>query len=363
MRRQMLCFALVLLGANLPLPSFAEDALSPTALARMKAEYKRPAPRPVENAALVDLGRLLFWDTRISASGTTSCQSCHHPQLGWAVTDKFSRNDSGKLTSRRSQPLIGLGHAEAGTVFGWDGRNVSLEAQAKSSVATGSMSMRETDAPVKVEVIEARIRVIPDYVERFEKALPGKPIALDTIATAIAAYERTIEPGPASFDRWVAGEERAISEAAKRGFAVFNGKANCSACHSGWRFTDDRFHDIGTTTTDRGRGREIKDDELMQFAFKTPTLRSVAQRAPYMHNGSSASLDDVVAHYVKGGIDRPSRSPMMMALNLTDQERADLVAFMMTLTGAPEGEPAPALPPAEADWRDRAEPAVTGVSR
>ena len=346
MRRQTLCFALTLFLAGLANASFAQDALSPLALARMKAEYKRPAPRPVENTALVDLGRLLFWDTRISASGTTSCQSCHHPHLGWAVTDKFSRNDSGKLTSRRSQPLIGLGHAAEGSVFGWDGRNVSLEAQAKGSVATGSMSMRETDTPVKVEVIEARIRVIPDYADRFAKALPGKPITLDNIATAIAAYERTIEPGPAPFDRWVAGEEGAISEAAKRGFAVFNGKANCSACHSGWRFTDDKFHDIGTTTSDRGRGREVKDDPLLQFAFKTPTLRWVAQRAPYMHDGSSATLADVVAHYVTGGIDRPSRSPMIMPLDLSAQEQADLVAFMQTLTGSPEGEPAPNLPAA-----------------
>ena len=340
-------FSLALLLGFLPGAAAAEDApaLSPQALAAMKADYRRPAPRAMENTALVDLGRLLFWDIRVSASGKTACVSCHLPQLGWAVTDKFSRNDSGKPTSRRSQPLIGLGHAAEGTLFGWDGRNVSFEAQAKSSVASGSMSMRETDTPVKVEVIEARLRAIPDYVDRFQKALPGKTMSLDAVATAIAAYERTIEPGPAAFDRWIAGDESAISQAAKRGFVLFNGKANCSACHSGWRFTDDRFHDIGTTTTDRGRGRELKDDPLMQFAFKTPTLRSVAQRPPYMHNGSSASLEDVVTHYVKGGVDRESRSPMMMPLELDGQERQDLVEFMTTLTGSPEGEPAPTLPP------------------
>ena len=310
----------------------------------MKADYRRPAPRAADNRALVELGRLLFWDRRVSASGKTACVSCHTPQLGWVVTDPRSVNDSGKLTSRRSQPLIGLGHAADGSTFGWDGRNVSLEAQAKSSIATGSMSMRETDTPVKVEVIEARIRAIPDYAAGFEKAMPGKPITVDAIATAVAAYERTIEPGPAPFDRWIAGDENAIPGAAKRGFALFNGKANCSACHTGWRFTDDLYHDIGITTSDPGRGREVKDDPLMQFAFKTPTLRSVAMRPPYMHNGSARTLEEVVAHYVKGGIDRPSRSPMMMPLELSDQERQDLVAFMLTLTGSPEGEPAPALP-------------------
>jgi cytochrome c peroxidase len=196
--------------------------------------------------------------------------------------------------------------------------------------------MRETDTPVKVEVIEERIRSNPVYAAKFEKALPGVPINLDSIAQAIAAFERTLEPGTAAFDRWIEGDESAISESAKRGFALFAGKATCFVCHSGWRFTDDRFHDIGTTTTDRGRGRDVKDDVLMQFAFKTPTLRSVAVRPPYMHNASSATLYDSVKHYEKGGVDRPSRSPLMLPLELTEQERLDLVAFMESLTGGPE---------------------------
>jgi cytochrome c peroxidase len=206
------------------------------------------------------------------------------------------------------------------------------------------MSMRETATPVKVEVIEERIRSVLGYAAKFNTALPDAAINLDSIARAIAAYERALEPGQASFDHWIEGDEGAISESAKRGFALFNGKANCSACHGGWRFTDDDFHDIGTSTTDLGRGRELKDVELMQYAFKTPTLRSVALRPPYMHNGLLATLYDIVIHYEKGGIERPSRSPMMMALQLGEQERLDLVAFMQTLTGVPEGENAPALP-------------------
>src|SRR5262245_51596385 len=167
------------------------QAQHPTAsqLAAMKADYRRPAARPIDNPALVDLGRLLFWDPRVSASGTTACVTCHLPNLGWAVTDARSRNDSGKLTSRKSQTLIGIGHAASGP-FGWDGRSATLEAQVKSSVATGSMSMRETDKPVKVEVIEQRIRDVPDYVAKFNAALPGASITLDTFAQAIAAYER-----------------------------------------------------------------------------------------------------------------------------------------------------------------------------
>jgi cytochrome c peroxidase len=184
----------------------------------------------------------------------------------------------------------------------------ALEAQAKASVATGSMSMRETDTPVRVKVIEDRVRSEPRYVAKFQAALPGQPINIDTIVHAIAAFERTLEPGLAPFDRWVEGDEQAISNDEKRGFALFTGKARCFSCHTGWRFTDDKFHDIGTSTTDRGRGAEVKDDAL-NFAFKTSTLRSVAVRAPYMHDGSIPTLCDVVLHYEKGGIERPSRSP------------------------------------------------------
>ena len=323
--------------AALALPS-AEPALAQSpgsGLNSIKSDYRRPARRPVDNKPLVELGRELFFDPRISASGKTACASCHFPELGYVVSDAHPRNDSGKPTSRKSQPLIGLGYAGNAPV-GWDGRSATLEAQAKASISTGSMSMHETDAPVKVETIEERVRTSSDYAARFKAALPGRPIDIDAIILAIATFERTLEPGMAPFDRWVAGDETAISKSAKRGFVLFTGKAGCAACHSGWRFTDDQFHDIGTTTTDPGRGREVKDPAL-NFAFKTPTLRSVALRTPYMHNASLATLADVVRHYEKGGIDRPSRSPMLVPIQITDQERLDLVAFMETLTGDGDG--------------------------
>jgi cytochrome c peroxidase len=316
-------------------PMMAQNSGARPGLDSIKRDYQRPAPSPVESQALVDLGRELFFDTRISASGKTSCASCHFPELGYVVIDSHPRNDSGKGTSRKSQPLIGLGHAGKALV-GWDGRSATLEAQAKASIATGSMSMRETDAPVKVDVIEDRVRSAPSYAAKFNAALPGRPIDVDAIALALAAFERTLEPGVAPFDRWIMGDETAITEIAKRGFVLFTGKAGCAACHNGWRFTDDQFHDIGTTTTDQGRGKEIKDP-VLNFAFKTPTLRSVALRAPYMHNASIATLADVVRFYEKGGIDRPSRSPMLVPIQLTEQERLDLVAFMETLTGKGEG--------------------------
>jgi cytochrome c peroxidase len=327
---------LILVAALAATAASRAQAQAPGEDASLKAGYKRPAVSAPGNPALVDLGRALFWDERLSASGKTSCGSCHFPDLAWATRDAKSRNDSGKLTSRKSQPLIGLGHAES-PLMGWDGRNASLEAQAKSSIATGSMSRRETETPVKVEVIEARIAALPEYIQRFEAALPGERITIDTMAKAIAAYERTIEPGQAPFDRWIEGDEAAISNSAKRGFALFNGKANCFVCHSGWRFTNDSFHDIGSSKTDLGRGRELKGDVLMQYAFKTPTLRSVAVRPPYLHNGSAATLREVVELYERGGIDRPSRSPAILPLALSEQDRLDLVAFMETLTGEQDG--------------------------
>jgi cytochrome c peroxidase len=329
-----LTFAVLMLGGVLVSDQItaanAQTSAPAAQVAALKQQYRRAPARPIENQALVALGRELFFDTTLSASSKTACVTCHLPQVAWAVTDARSVNDSGKLTSRKSPTLIGIGHAST-PLNGWDGRNPTLEAQAKASVATGSMSMRETPTPVRVAVIEERFRSSPAYAAKFKAALPGAPINLDTIVQAIAAFERTIEPEQAPFDRWIEGNEGAISDAAKRGFELFNGKALCVVCHRGWRFTDDLFHDIGTATTDRGRGATLKDHALMQFAFKTPTLRSVAQRPPYMHNASSATLEATVRHYETGGIERPSRSPLMRPIKLTDQERRDLVAFMETL--------------------------------
>jgi cytochrome c peroxidase len=328
--RLSLTFSLAALALIASQPLTTASAQDAARVKALKEQYRRAAPRPIENPAVVALGRDLFFDPTLSASGKTACATCHLSQAAWAVTDARSVNDSGKLTSRKSQTLIGVGHISDPTI-GWDGRNAGLEAQAKSSVATGSMSMRETPTPVAVEVIEERFRSNPAYVAKFKAAYADAPINLDTMVRAVATFERTIEPEQAPFDRWVEGQEDAISDSAKRGFELFNGKAVCFACHRGWRFTDDLFHDIGTTTSDRGRGTVLKDEPLAQFAFKTPTLRSVAQRPPYMNNGSSATLDDVVRHYEKGGIERPSRSPLMQPIKLTDQERGDLVAFLETL--------------------------------
>ncbi len=295
-----------------------------------KAGYRRAAPLAVDNPALVALGRDLFFDKVISSTGNTSCATCHRPEQAYSVNEPRSRTDSGQLTMRRTQTLLGIGHARP--PFDWDGRAATLEAQAVASIGIGSMSLFPSRTPVKVEEIMARLRADDGYVAKFKAAFPDGAIKLDHVVIALAAFQRTIEPGEAPFDRWVEGDDGAISDAAVRGFALFNGRANCAPCHGGWRLTDDRFHDIGISTTDLGRGAELKNNPAMRFAFKTPTLREVARRAPYMHDGSIATLRDVLRHYEQGGIERPSRSPLMRPIRLSAAEQDDLIAFLETLS-------------------------------
>jgi cytochrome c peroxidase len=165
-----------------------------------------------------------------------------------------------------------------------------------------------------------------------------------TLAKAIATYERTVVSERAPFDSWIEGNEKAISEEAKRGFAVFNGKAPVLPCHEGWNFTNDGFQDIGLPSKDVGRGEFMPGVIKMQHAFKTPGLREIARRSPFMHDGSLATLEAVVEHYDRGGVDRPSRSDLMKPLGLTAQEKSDLVAFMKTLTSNLSPTAVPVLP-------------------
>ena len=188
-----------------------------------------------------------------------------------------------------------------------------------------------------------RVAAIPAYARAFERAFPSEGVTIDTIGAAIATFERTLVSNEAPFDRWITGDDNAIGEAAKRGFVVFNTTAGCAQCHSGWRFTDDGFHDIGVETEDLGRGAIIPIP-VLQHAFKTPTLRNVDQRAPFMHNGSEATLRDVVEFYDNGFERRESLSTMMRPLGLSDTEKDDLVEFMRALTSEDDEIPVPTLP-------------------
>jgi cytochrome c peroxidase len=228
-------------------------------------------------------------------------------------------------------------------VLGWDGKYRSLE-----SVAFGPLLSPLNMNNTEPEII-SRLSAIPGYVQAFDQAFPGgEPDATITrphIEQAIATFERTIVAARAPFDRWIAGDKTAISASAKRGFVLFNGKADCADCHQGPSFTDFSFHDIGVAREDDiGRARLFPTSLKLRHAFKVPTLRDVARRAPYMHDGSLPTLEAVIDEYNTGGIDRPSRSSLIHPLGLTGDEKRDLIAFLKTLTGEPTPFEVPTLP-------------------
>jgi cytochrome c peroxidase len=306
---------------------------------KTRAEFRRPTaiPFPVGNAfspAKSRLGEMLFFDPLLSGSRSRSCASCHSPTLSWA--DGLPRAVGEKLLAFRSPSLIDVAFTEP---LGWDGKFENLESVAFGPIANPSnMNLTEPE-------LIARLSAIPGYLELFQLAFGEREITRRKIELALATFERTIVAGDSAFDRWIAGDENAINGAAKRGFQIFNGKGHCSACHSGPSLTDGSFHDIGTGKNDDiGRGRLFPSSAKLQYAFKTPTLRDVARRAPYMHNGSVATLEEVIALYDQGGIDRPSRSPLIAPLSLTADEKKDLLAFLQTLSETSPSVKIPTLP-------------------
>jgi cytochrome c peroxidase len=222
---------------------------------------------------------------------------------------------------------------------GWIGHFRDLEDVAFGPITAPSNMNLPEDALIK------RLSAIPGYATLFQTVFGDGPITRRKIELALATFQRSIVSGEAPFDRWIAGDEKAITESAKRGFVLFNGKAHCASCHSGWAFTDASFHDIGTARNkDIGRGRLFPTSIKLRYAFKTPTLRDVARRAPYMHDGSIETLEEVIELYDRGGIERPSRSSLIFPLGLSRTEKADLIAFLDTLTGTPEQHSVPQLP-------------------
>ena len=323
------CFAFIV--------SLAEGS-NPPVLDVIKARYQRPAtlPTPRDNPLtpdVVSLGRKLFAEKKLSADDGVACATCHDPNL--AFTDGVSQGQGiAKEPLKRHTPALwNLAWAKA--LF-WDGRATSLEDQARGPIE----HPKEMGQPLSVGV--DRLKGDTDYQPAFARAFPMAPqVSEENVIKALAAYERTLVSPSTRFDAWVAGDQVALSESEIAGFVLFNGKAGCSSCHSGWNFTDHAFHDIGLPGDDLGRGPIIGLPGLNR-AFKTPSLRELTWTAPYMHDGSLATIDDVVRFYETGGVDRPTRSQELpKALPLTDRERDDLVAFLETLSSARPPRPMP----------------------
>jgi cytochrome c peroxidase len=301
-----------------------------------REDYRRPTgiPFPEENPhseAKAELGRMLFFDPILSGPRSRSCATCHNPSLSWGDGLPHAIG-----TALRVPTLLNVAWTPR---LGWDGKFRDLESVAFAPITSATnMNLPE---PTLIE----RLASVPGYVRSFAAVFGEGPITRRNIEAALATYERSIVSGTAPFDRWVMGDEQAIDQSAKRGFDIFTGKGRCSECHSGWAFSDSSFHDIGTAQGDDiGRGRLFPTSIKLRFAFKTPTLRDVARRAPYMHNGSLATLQDVVALYDRGGVARPSRSGLIAPLKLTENEKVDLVAFLQTLTSPAQPVLLPVLP-------------------
>jgi len=298
-------------------------------------------PIPSSNlnyTAKIELGKQLYFDGRLSKNNAISCAFCHNPGTGFADPRQTSIGVGGGVGGRQSPTVYntGLNHVQF-----WDGRARSLEEQAIGPIHN-PVEMAETH-----EHVVAKLGKIKGYQQQF-RAVFGTDVNLQGIAEAIAAYERTVLSTNFAFDKYVLGVQKAMDEAAVRGLALFKGKARCILCHNGPNFTDNQFHNLGVPQVgpmkeDLGRFA-VSRAEKDRGAFKTPTLRSITETAPYMHDGAFKTLEEVVEFMDQGGGSNPNLSPLVKPLNLTAEEKSDLVAFLKALAGEPIPFSMPQLP-------------------
>ena len=318
------------------LPGFGESGTAAT----MGAGYQLPQLQGLKDANTfvhadnpltaqkVELGRLLFFDKRLSQNNTIACASCHLSEKGFTDGLPVSTGINNLKGGRSALALINRVYSQ---VQFWDGRAETLEAQSigpfVDPVEHGFINHAE---------MVAKMRQIPGYRKFFQQVF-GREIVIEDVGKAIASFQRTILSGNSAMDKFDRGwEEQALSESARRGLDLFRVKAHCTRCHSGFNFTDEKFHNIGigwdTNTVDLGRYMVTKNAEDIG-AFKTPTLREVSRTAPYMHDGHFKTLEEVVNFYDQGGIKNPHQDNMIIPLELTEQEKQDVVALLRSLNG------------------------------
>jgi len=327
-------FAIVLFLTATALSLVAEESETPS-LTLLPKTIPSPDSNPL-TAAKVELGKQLFFDPRLSGDNTMSCATCHIPDQAFADGQAKSPGQGGRLSNRNTQGLANIGLF---TNFFWDGRAASLEEQALGPIQSPDEMNQSLDE------LERELNAIRGYVQQFREVF-GSQVTRDGIAKALAAFQRTLVTQASPFDRYLAGDDDAISGAAKRGLELFQGDAGCIRCHHGPLLSDNKFHRIGASWRDCGRGlitHKPEDD----YRFRTPSLRNVAQTAPYMHDGSLETLYDVVMFYFRGV---PKSSPEGKPLDIEprlDSSFSDidnLVAFLRSLTGMLPEVTAPELP-------------------
>ena len=302
------------------------------------SKWLRPTkvPQPKNNKMTpgrVALGKLLYFDTRLSVDNTVSCATCHDPKRGW--TDQLPTSKAVGFEGRvgpRNSPVV-LNTAYQRHQF-WDGRVKSLEQQALGPI--------EADVEMNMPLgkLVPKLKSIKGYVKLFEKAYPGEGLTKESIAKAIASFERTVVSTESPFDKYAKGDKNAISKDAKEGFTLFKGKAHCIDCHDGWNFTDGSFQNIGLNDgnlSGKELGRyNVKNRAAWYGVFKTPTLRDVTKSYPYFHDGSVKTLEEATVICASGGRYEhgvKNKSDAMRDRALTREEVDKIVLFMKSLTG------------------------------
>lgn len=318
-----------------------------------------PSPIPADNPMTpekIELGKMLFWDSRLGGDASSPCVVCHEPGKGWGEGGEISRGYPGTTHWRNSQTV--LNSAYYNKLF-WEGNVTSLEAQAPAA-AEGNVAGNGDRS-----LMEMRLRFIPEYVERFKKVFGADWPRMTHAYAAIAAFERTLvsDAKQVPFDRFMKGDKSALSDSAKRGMAVYHGKGGCIQCHNGALASDQKFYSLGVPENEafktealyqithrwenyqKGVGESTYRDANWDYGlyyrtkqpkdkakFRTPSLRELKYTAPFMHNGVFYTLEEVVDFYDKGGGDSPYKSPLIKPLKLTEQEKKDLVAFLEALS-------------------------------
>lgn len=284
-------------------------------------------PVPANNqltAERITLGKKLFFDKRLSSTSQVACASCHLQEHAFADPLKVSAGVHGRMGTRNAPMLANMAY---NTSFFWDGGVPTLEQQVIAPI------INPLEMDMKMEDVAKRLQEDPGYVELFRKAYDMEP-APEGITKAIASFMRTLISGNSRYDKYQRGDKSAMNESEKRGMELFQGeRAECFHCHVGFNFTNNNIQNNGMYLDGPDMGRYLVTENPIDIGlFKVPSLRNVEVTAPYMHDGSLATLEDVVEHYVSGGKGHPNTDPLIRPFDLTPQEKADLVAFMKALT-------------------------------
>ena len=313
-----------------------EAKAQPTSDQRM-VPLSKTVPAPKENPTTPDkvaLGKLLFFDPRLSGDNKMSCATCHRPDKAFGDGLPKAKGAGGKTLKRNTPSLLNVGFK---SIFFWDGRARSLEEAALIPIQAADEMNQDLGE------LEKKLNAVPGYVKQFQ-AVFGTKVTRDGIAKALAAFERTLVTGPSPYDRYLGGEKDALLEEAKRGMELFFGNADCVRCHRGPLLTDEKFYPFGFSR-DKGRGVVTGKTED-NYKIRTASLRNVGRTGPYMHDGRYETLDDVLAFYLRGV---PTSGPDKLPLDIQSlqgvpyTEMFDLIAFL-NMTGEEPKIAPPELP-------------------